>query len=180
VGGRDKHGEGRWRAPPASARGAAVAAWVERYAGTLAALLAGLFVGGLLLWGAASRDVPSDPVRSFGLLPGLLVGGLALDRWQARAPRQGLAYVERASLYWAAVFPFARVGQDLLAFAHYRMLDPTADLAREFPAFAGPGAFVGFLLFQAVFGAGFGLGFAMIARRLAVAARRLGARSRPA
>jgi hypothetical protein len=150
---------------------------VERYAGTLAALGAGLFVGLLFVWGAAARDVPSDPVRYFGLLPGLLVGGLGLDWWQARSPRQALAYVQRASLYWAAVFPFARLGQDLLAFAYYRTLDPTADLASVFPAFASPGGLVGFLLFQAVFGAGFGLGFAMIARRLTVTARRLRARA---
>ena len=132
----------------------------------------------LLLWGAAARDVPADPVRAFGLQPGLLLGGLALDWWQARSPRQGLAYLQRATLYWAAAFPFARLGQDLLAFAHYRAIGPGADLATVFPAFTSPGDFVGFLLFQAVFGAGFGLGFVMIARRLAVAAHRLGARSR--
>jgi hypothetical protein len=157
-----------------------VAVWVERYAGAITALLGGLFVGLLFLWGAASRDVPSDPVRYFGLLPGLLLGGLALDWWQARSPRQGLAYVQRACFYWAAVFPIARLGQDLLAWAHYRALDPAAELAQVFPAFAGPGALVGFFLFQAVFGAGFGLGFAMIARRLTVAARRLAARPRQA
>ena len=146
---------------------------LDRYAGTLTALAGALFVGLLFLWGAATRDVPSDPVRYFGLVPGLALFGLGLDWWQARAPRQGFAYLQRATFYWAAAFPLARLGQDLLAFASYRRLDPTANLADAFPAFAGPGALVGFLVFQAIFGAGFGLGFGMIARRLALAGRRL-------
>lgn len=154
---------------PGSRRGPG--ALVERYAGTLTALFGGLFVGLLFVWGARLQSVAMDPVRYFGLLPGLLAGALVLDWWQARAPRRGLAYLQRASLFWAAVLPFARLGQDLLAFAYYASLDPTADLATAFPAFAGPGALVGFLLFQAVFGVAFGFGFGMVARRLAVLAR---------
>jgi hypothetical protein len=149
---------------------------LERYAGTLAALLGGLFVGVLFLWGARARDVATDPVRYFGLLPGLLAFSLLLDWWQARAPRQGLAYLQRASLYWTAVFPLARLLQDLLAFAYYRSLDPTVELAEVFPAFADAGAFLGFWVFQAVFGAAFGFGFGMLARRLAVLAQRTAAR----
>ena len=152
-------------------RGRALSSAVQRYAGTLAALLGGIFVGSLLVWAASARDVPVDVVRSFGLLPGLLLFGLGLDWWQARSPRQGLAYLQRASLYWAATFPFARLGQDFLAYSHYRTLDPAADLAQTFPEFAGPGALVGFILFQAVFGAGAGLGFGILARRLVVLTR---------
>lgn len=145
---------------------------VARYAGTLTAVLGGGFVGLLFLWGASTREVPADPVRAFGLLPGLVAFSLLLDWWQARHPRQGLAYLQRASLYWAAAFPLARAGQDLLAYLNYHRLDPSLALADVFPAFAGPVAFLGFLLFQAVFGAGFGFGFGMVARRLAVLAQR--------
>jgi hypothetical protein len=162
-------------APPASADAAVPpAGWrglVRRYAGTIAALLGGSFVGLLFLWSAQSRDVPADPVRYFGLLPGLLLFSLAFDWWQARAPRSGFAYLQRASAYWALAFPWARLAQDLLAFAHYRSLDATADLAQLFPAFGGLGAFVGYVVFQAVFGAAFGLGFGVLARRLIVLTR---------
>ena len=142
-----------------------------RYAGTLAALLGGTFVGVLFVWGARTRGVAADPVRYFGLLPGLLLFSLFFDGWQARAPVQGFAYLQRASLYWAAAFPWARLAQDLLAFAAYRTLDADAVLADVFPAFASPGALLGYLVFQAVFGAAFGLGFGVLARRFVVLAR---------
>ena len=155
---------------PETGRGSLSRLW-QRYAGTIAALGGGLFVGLLFLWGARVRDVPADPPRYFGLLPGLLLFSLLLDWWQARSPRQGMAYLQRASLFWAALFPLARLGQDLLAFASYRTLDPAAELAAVFPAFASPGALLRFWLFQAVFGAAFGLGFGMVARRLTVLVR---------
>src|SRR5918997_838458 len=73
-------------------------------AGALTALAAALLVGLLFVWGAATRGVPGDPMRYIGLLPGLALFGLGLDWWQARAPRQGLAYLQRATFYWAAAF----------------------------------------------------------------------------
>jgi uncharacterized membrane protein len=151
--------------------GTAASPWLERYAGTLIGFLAGALVGLLFLWGAHAQGVVADPVRYFGLLPALVGFSLLLDWWQARSPRRGLAYLQRASLYWAVLFPLARLSQDLLAFAYYRHLDPLAELAEVFPAFASPGALAGFLLFQAVFGAAFGLGFGILARRLAVFAQ---------
>ena len=162
------------RPAPDRERQARLRSPVERYAGTIAALLGGSFVGLLFLWGARAQGVAADPVRYFGLLPGLLVFSLVLDSWQARSPREGIGYLRRASLYWAALFPLARLLQDLLAFAYYRSLDPGAELTEAFPAFAAPSALVGFLLFQAVFGAAFGIGFGMLARRVVVLARHVG------
>ncbi len=111
-------------------------------------------------------------MRYFGLVPGLLAGGLLLDAWQARAPRRGLTYLQRASVCWALLFPLARLGQDLLAFAYYHTLDPATELAEIFPAFGGLGPLVGFLMVQGIFGAVFGLGWGMIARRIALLVER--------
>ena len=145
---------------------------IAQYAGTLVAGTAALVVGALLVWSARQQGLPADPVRAFALVPGLTLGGLGIDRWQTRAPVLGLAYLRRATFYWAAVFPLARLLQDLLAFVSYRLTDPTLELASVSPAWAGPGALVGWLLVQAVFGAGFGFGFGMLARRLSNALTR--------
>jgi hypothetical protein len=155
------------RAPQAGWRGG-----VARYAGTIVACAAAVVVGALFVWSAHQQGLPVDAVRAFALLPGLALGGLGLDHWQMRSPVRGLAYLQRATFYWAAVFPGARLLQDLLAYASYRQADATLALAELFPAFASPGALLGWAVFQAVFGAGFGFGFGILARRLSHAVAR--------
>jgi hypothetical protein len=146
-----------------------------RFAATIVATLGGTFVGLLLSWSARSQGVLADPVRFFGLIPGLLLFGLGLDWWQSQAPARGLAYLQRSTFYWAGAFPLARLLQDFLVFLELRRLDPSADLAELFPAFSSPAALVAFLLFQAVFGAAVGFGLGMLARRLATLSRGAGA-----
>jgi hypothetical protein len=159
---------------PAAARTARTdwRAVVARYAGTIVACAAAVVVGALFVWSARQQGLPVDAVRAFALLPGLALGGLGLDHWQMRAPALGLAYLQRATLYWAAVFPWARLLQDLIAYLHYYQADPTLGLAELFPAFASPAAFVGWAVFQAVCGVGFGFGCGILARRLSHAVAR--------
>ena len=138
--------------------------------GALIGLLAGALVGALLALNLGSSASTAATFRAAVLAPLLGSFGLLLDLllvwrpawWQPRYPgRLVWSRPFKLVLYWTAVYPLVRLLQDLLATT---LLGGGTSTGLDLPHLRGVQPLLAFLLFQALFGTAFGIGFAILYR----------------
>nr|WP_273841441.1 hypothetical protein [Rubrobacter calidifluminis] len=130
-------------------------AWELAFPGMVVGLVTGLMVGGLAVYGGLSPALVA--LDTLGLCVPLVLLGALYDRLLA-AGRIRLAGVAPAMLFWTLGFPAARVVQQLVLWGG--------------TGFGGgrvfPDGFLPFLGYQALLGAGYGIGFLWIHEILAL------------
>lgn len=137
----------------------------NRYTGTAIGVLSGLTAGSALVFGALYQKVPIYAPEFFGILVPLALFGLIYDlRFRHLSGEPGRW--RDTVTYWTLAYPIVRILYDLGLYFSTAARGSAGSLPESFSYYAGPIEMFTWLVFQAMFGTAYGIGFLALHRRL--------------